>query len=109
MNALIAKLEAAGKAAWQWIKDKAGRVLMAAGAFVGSIDGLDITAVKAPLEKMIGEAHVAWITVGLFAAGFWRSQHVATKYSSLLQAHTELQAAHADLQAKVAATAAAGP
>lgn len=106
---MFEKIKAAAAKAWQWIKDKTGRLLMSAGAFVASVDGLDITAIKTPLEKLIGEAHVAWITVGLFFAGFWRMNHVAAKYSSLVQAHSDLQAAHADLQAENAALKAKGP
>lgn len=88
--------------AWNWIKAKTGRILMALGAALASVDGFDVTPIKEPLVKLIGQGSVSALMILLFVAGFWRNQHVASKYTALLKAHAELQEAHDALQAKVA-------
>ena len=98
MSGLLAKAQALWAKAYGWLKDKLGRVLMALGAAISAVDGFDITGIKEPLVKLLGEGRVAYLTVALFVAGFLRNQHVAVKYSALLKAHQDLQQQHAELQ-----------
>jgi hypothetical protein len=65
-------------AIWQWIKNKAGRIVTVAGALLSGVEGFDITPIKDPIESLIGHTWVLRITVGLFLLSWARHQYVAT-------------------------------
>jgi len=68
---------------WQsfktWVKAKFGRIVTAVGAALASVDMLDISAIKDPLEGLLGHKGVQAVVVGLFAASWLRHQYAASK------------------------------
>lgn len=65
---------------WAWTKAKFGRIVSAAGVLLSSVETLDISPIKDPLEGLIGHKGVLWVTCGLFAASWLRHQWVASQH-----------------------------
>lgn len=63
-----------------YIKAKLGRLITGAGVLLGSIETLDISVIKDPLEGIIGHKGVQIVVVGLFIASFARHQYVANQH-----------------------------
>ena len=68
------------KSLWIWVKNKFGRIISAAGVFLSSVETLDISPIKDPLEGIIGHKGVLWVTCALFAASWARHQWVANQH-----------------------------
>lgn len=66
---------------WSFLKNKAGRLITAAGIVLSSVEAIDITAIKDPLEGLIGHKGVQALAVGLFVASYLRHQYVASQHS----------------------------
>jgi len=64
---------------WQWVKDKAGRIVSSLGALLAGAD-LDISPVKDSLEGLLSHKGVQFITVALFLGSWLRHQWVANQH-----------------------------
>lgn len=65
---------------WDFLKDKCGRLVSGIGILLSGIEGFDITAIKDPLEGLLGHQWVLRITVALFLLSFARHQWVANQH-----------------------------
>lgn len=65
--------------AWIWFKNKLGRITTAFGFLLQGIETVDISAIKDPLEALIGHKGVQGIIIGLFVISYLRHQYVASK------------------------------
>lgn len=68
------------KELFTWLKAKTGRFVTGIGIILGGVETLDISAIKDPLENLIGHKGVQAVTVGLFIASFARHQFVANQH-----------------------------
>lgn len=68
------------KALQQWFKNKFGRIVSTAGILLSGVETLNISAIKDPLEGLIGHKGVLWVTCGLFVASYVRHQLVANRH-----------------------------
>lgn len=66
------------KSLWSWVRNKFGRLVSALGLLLSGVETLDISPIKDPLEGIIGHRGVLWVTLGLFAASYFRHQYVAS-------------------------------
>lgn len=63
---------------WTWICNKFGRLISSLGIVLSGVETLDISAIKDPLEGLMGHKGVMAVTVALFVASYLRHQYVSS-------------------------------